>query len=180
MSSSRSVLIGLVVAAVGAIISYNLGDWGIFERFGSLITVVGILFFGFGFRHELEAAAERYQTNKLKRLVSEAVAPGSTEEMRKWINISETIYDDAHEAVREAVMAAVKRREIFVLVFGTLIWGWGSYLGRCEILSNPVVVAAQHEQSKQRTLKCMAIMREAKHPDDALALKLLDAGCMLK
>ena len=180
MPSLFATIISVSLILVSAIFSYDAGNWEIFERTGSIVTAIGFIFFAFDYFDEVNSNFRKYVSAVRKSIRSRKIEPGTTEEMRKLIDIVSPVGEKEEEIIRERLRQSNKKREFFVVVVGTIIWGWGSYLGKIPILINPVVVAEQNEHLREKALKCMGIVRKAERADDALALKLLDAGCVPK
>ena len=107
-SSSTYVLQSLLIIAFGlcpliicALLSANHGNWELFERSGSITTAIGLLL-----------ASRRY----IRRDVSELVALGVTDQQE--YSFGESVTD-----------AITGKLGLALSAFGTLVWGWGTYLG---------------------------------------------------
>ncbi|NUB14780.1 hypothetical protein GAY28_20310 [Azospirillum brasilense] len=176
---SRATLFAAAIGLFFAYLSYINADWTLFERSGSLITVIAIAFFAYGVNRDVEAAAERYTTNVVEQIARRPTS-SPTEEMRKWMDISSHIYTDARAIVRDAIIKEAKRTEVVILIVGTLIWGWGSYLGRVPLLNATEAIAQQEADSRTRSSICMSVLRQDSASDSApddIVGKLVKAGC---
>jgi hypothetical protein len=85
---------------VSALLAHHSGRWDLFERSGSITTAIGLLL-----------ASRRYiQYTTLELAMLRATAPET----------------DMSERVEEAVTAKLG---LALSAWGTIIWGWGTYLG---------------------------------------------------
>lgn len=178
----RAALCATAVGLFFAYLSYNNADWTLFERSGSLIAVIAITFFAYGVNRDVEAAAERYTTNLVEQIARRPTS-SPNEEMRKWMDISSHIYTDARAIVSDAIIKEAKRTEVVILIVGTLIWGWGSYLGRVPLLNATEAIAQQEADSRTRSTICMSLLMPNSAPDSTLediVGKLVKAGCFPK
>jgi Na+/melibiose symporter-like transporter len=97
--------LALILLAVGpailcAWLAQSSGSWQMFERSGSIITIVGLLL-----------ASRRYIEHSVTDLVRERASEYARFKPR-------TMLGDILDA----------RRGLTLSAFGTLIWGWGAYL----------------------------------------------------
>jgi hypothetical protein len=96
-----AVVLGICPPIVCAWIAQSSGDWGVFERSGSITATIGLL-----------AASRRYVHHSIIELVM--------------LRAREVPKSDATEMLKDILTAKLG---LALSGFGTLIWGWGTYLG---------------------------------------------------
>jgi hypothetical protein len=99
--SVLAIILGVCPLAIGAWLAENSGHWELFERSGSITTAIGLVL-----------ASRRYVRHDVFELIT---LDTNNEQKYKFGEILE----DAITAKLGLALSA----------FGTLIWGWGRYLG---------------------------------------------------
>ncbi|MGE5514712.1 MAG: hypothetical protein ACM31D_02710 [Bacteroidota bacterium] len=117
-----AVSLSLIVLGLGAAKS-----WEVFERCGSLVTVIGILSFAIGGKKLFDAEMEAAWRKSFKAVSQRAVTPGSNDELEKW---SDLVSLEADQSIAVEAEKRAKWCELGLIVVGTLVWGWGSLIGR--------------------------------------------------
>jgi len=105
----------LLLLAAGLLLSLQSGDWAWFARAGSAIVVIGIL---------LTSSQIRDHSLRLRRFRSQLAA----QSQRDWA------VDDAKRAMVRAAneqesIWEIEGHGLYLLIAGTLIWGFGDLAG---------------------------------------------------
>jgi hypothetical protein len=95
------IVLGVSAPIIGGCIGQSSGDWGLFERSGSITTAIGLL-----------AASRRYVRHSIIELAA--------------LRANEGQKSDTAELLEDIFNAKIG---LALAGFGTVVWGWGEYLG---------------------------------------------------
>ncbi|GAB4344304.1 MAG: hypothetical protein Kow006_00080 [Gammaproteobacteria bacterium] len=110
-----SYLVTAVLLSAGTGVSLATGEWQWFSRAGSLMVVVGIL---------LTSSQIRDHSRRLRRLRGQL----SGQSRRDWAG-EERIRELVRAAGEQEAVWEIEGHGLYILVLGTLIWGFGDLVG---------------------------------------------------
>lgn len=105
----------ILILGAGAMVSSRTGDWDWMARAGSLIVVVGIL---------LTSTQVIENTRRLRLRRQKWEASRST--LRDWASDDQKL---THSRNHDEHLFENERSGLYLLVAGTLVWGFGDLLG---------------------------------------------------
>lgn len=117
--SGKTRLAYLTVALLlvsGILLSARSGDWSWFSRAGSAVVVIGIL---------LTSSQIRDHSHRLRRLRSQLAA----QSQRDWA-VDENKRSLVRAATEQEAIWEIEGHGLYMLITGTLIWGFGDLLGQ--------------------------------------------------
>lgn len=111
----NAYLSAAITLSTGAFISVKTGDWTWFSRCGSLVVVIGILLTSSQVIDHMERLKQRYTA-------------GESEFQRDWAieNKQQSLLD---ARLNEEVTWMNEKSGFYMLIMGTLIWGFGDLPG---------------------------------------------------
>jgi len=115
LSTRKALLLSVVVFAGGIWLSLKLVDWSWFSRSGSLIVIIGILLTSSQIIENSRKLKTRrsHHDHNFKRDFAEDIKKHNLERSR---HLDENIWENG-------------LRGLYLLVAGTLIWGFGDLIG---------------------------------------------------
>ncbi len=115
LSTRKALLLSAVVFASGIWLSLKLVDWSWFSRSGSLIVIIGILLTSSQIIENSRKLKTRrsHHDHNFKRDFAEDIKKHNLERSR---HLDENIWENG-------------LRGLYLLVAGTLIWGFGDLIG---------------------------------------------------
>lgn len=116
LSTRLAVILSLIATVSSAIFSIRTGDWNWFSRSGSLVVVIGIFLTSTQVIENSRRLRSR-RTNRIKNFDRDYA-----EESRKQTLSRSRILDED--------LWANGLRGFYLLVIGTLIWGYGDLIGQ--------------------------------------------------
>ena len=127
LRASKTYLLTLVVFFTGTLISLKTGDWSWFSRSGSAVVVIGLLLTS----HEIFERNRRlreHRRNREERLSSNGEQEASYRANRDWADAN-SFHRLIRSRSREEAIWEIEMHGFYLLVAGTLVWGFGDLLG---------------------------------------------------
>ena len=111
----NSYLSAAVALSTGAFFSIQTGDWTWFSRCGSLVVVIGIWLTSSQIIYHMERLKQRHTA-------------GESEFQRDWA-IENKQQSLLNSRVHEEITWINEKSGFYMLIIGTLVWGFGDLLG---------------------------------------------------
>ena len=115
IATQWSYLFVLLLLACGITLSLLAGDWQWFSRAGCAVVIVGIL---------LTSSQIREHSRRLRRLRGQLVS----QSQRDWAG-EERARSLVRASGEQEVTWEIEGHGLYVLILGTLVWGFGDLLG---------------------------------------------------
>jgi hypothetical protein len=112
----RNFVISFGILATGIVVSLKSGDWTWFSRSGSALVAIGILFTS----HQILEHSLRLKENRMRWEERSGHDWADENSIRKLIKARS----------REEDLWEIEFHGLYMLVVGTLVWGFGDLLGR--------------------------------------------------
>lgn len=131
LSRNTKIAYGLTALAfgIGFFIALMTGDWSWFARSGSVVVVIGIVFTSNQiFEHQRRLKESRASLEARSRREKRATAGEAHHANRDWAG-GDGLRALARARTREEDTWEIEGHGFYMLVSGTLVWGFGDLLG---------------------------------------------------
>jgi hypothetical protein len=115
LSTRRAVLLSLIVTASSITFSLKTGDWNWFARSGSLVVIIGIFLTSSQVIENSRRLRSR-RTHHVKNFDRDYAEESRKESLSRSRILDEDLWENG-------------LRGFYLLVIGTLIWGYGDLIG---------------------------------------------------
>ena len=129
----RIYLATILLSVMGVALSISLKDWQCFARSGSLIVILGIIVAWKDITGNLQAYINAIIDVLAKKI--QEIENGSTRGLlysgRKNSEDKSRLksYNDKLQELDRLMKLRLKTLEVFILILGTLVWGYGDLIG---------------------------------------------------